>query len=164
MDYLNELIRVLNEEKKLYTKLTDLAHDKQQVIIANDVEKLADYLREEQDLIDKIEGIEKKRRQVVIGLCSELDIPDKELSFSKLRDFLDEGSRIKLDQLRTSLLKILEELHQTNETNRVLIEEALKINDFTIRILTQAVSPSSSTYTRAGVEENKSQHLIDKRV
>lgn len=164
MDYLNQLIQILSVEKKLYTELKELAQNKQKTIISNDVEQLAIYLSEEQSLIDQIEDVEKERRQAVIGLCTDLDITEKELSFTKLREYLDPVSRKKLDQFKTSLLEILEELGEVNETNRVLIQEAMKINDFTIRILTQASAPISSTYNRTGVDQAKSQNIIDKRV
>ncbi len=164
MDYLKELIRVLGIEKKLYLELTDMAKEKQKVIINNNIEQLANYLTQEQDLIADIENVEKERRQAVIGLCTELDMPDKELSFTKLRELLDESAKSKLDQFKESLLEVLEELHSVNETNRILIEEAMRINDFTLRLLTQAAMPSTKpTYTKTGVDKEKSQHLIDKR-
>lgn len=164
MDYLNELIRVLSVEKDLYSQLAELAHAKQKVIISNDVETLAEYLKEEQELIDNIEDVERDRRNAVIGLCNSLDISEKELSFSKLREYLDASSKAKLDQFKTSLLRILEELHNTNETNRMLIEEAMRINDFTVRVLTQATAPINPTYSKVGSNDNKPRHLIDKKV
>lgn len=161
---LNELIRVLTLEKKLYKDLANLAHDKQRLIIANDIEELAEVLKKEQELIDTIEATEKERRTAVINLCNELNISERELSFSKLREFLDEESRKKLDQFKSSLLEILDELQATNETNRELIEEAMRINDFTVRLITQAATPPSPTYGKAGYNDNKPQHLIDKKV
>lgn len=163
MNYLNELISILTVEKKLYTELTNLAHDKQKVIINNNVEQLADFLKKEQELIDEIESTEKERRNAVIGLCNELNISEKELSFSKLREYLDTSSRIKLDEFKKSLLVILEELHETNETNRMLIEEAMRLNDYSIRLLAQATTPISPIYSKEGANDNKPRHLIDKK-
>lgn len=160
---LNELIQVLTVEKKLYKELANLAHEKQKLIIANDVEVLAEVLKKEEELIDTIESTEKERRTAVISLCNELNISERELSFSKLREFLDDESRVKLDHFKASLIEILDELQFTNETNRTLIEEAMRINDFTIRLLTQATTPPSPTYGKAGYNENKPQHLIDKK-
>lgn len=160
---LHELIRVLTVEKKLYKDLADLAHVKQELIIANDIEELAEVLKQEQELIETIESTEKERRTAVINLCNELNISERELSFSKLREFLDESSRTKMDQFKASLMEILDELQATNETNRVLIEEAMRINDFTVRLITQATTPPNPTYGKSGYNENKPQHLIDKK-
>lgn len=164
MDHFNELIRILTLEKKLYSELASLAHEKQKVIIANDVQTLAEYLREEQELIDNIESVEKERRNTVIGLCSDLNISEKEISFSRLREFLDGPSQKRLDEFKNSLLTVLEELQGTNEINRMLIEEALRINDFTVRVLTQAATPAPGTYGKGGVNtQDKPLHLIDKK-
>ncbi|MCK4257405.1 MAG: flagellar protein FlgN [Halanaerobiales bacterium] len=164
MNHLNELLRVLAVEQGLYEELAVWAQKKQEVIIANDIDELAKCLKEEQELIEKIETVEKERRQSILGLSTVLNISEKELSFSKIRDFIDERSKEKLEQFRISLLQTLEKLNKTNDTNKMLIEEAMHINDFTIRTLTLATSPSSSTYGRKGVDDKKSQHLIDKRV
>lgn len=163
MDYLPELIRVLSLEKQLYEELTELAKAKQQVIIDNDVDKLTGYLSDEEQLIKEIEDIERKRRQVVVKLCTKLDISDKELSFSKLREYLDEQAKTQLDEFKTSLLEVLEELLSVNETNRMLVEEAMKLNDFTLRLFTQAIKPSISTYDKSGDDTEKGRPLVDKR-
>ncbi len=164
MNYFNELIRVLCVEEELYRELTMMAQKKQEVIIANDIDGLAKCLQNEQELIEKIENVEKERRQFILSLSTSLNISERELSFSKIKDFLDERSKEKLEKFRTNLLQTLETLNKVNETNKMLIEEAMNINEFTIRTLTQAASPSSSTYGKNGVDQNKSQHLIDKRV
>lgn len=163
MDHHNELIRILTLEKTLYTELANLAHAKQKVIIANEVQQLADLIKKEQDLIDHIESVEAERRTVVIGLCSDMNISEKELSFTRLREHLDESFRRKLDIFKTELMVVLEDLQTTNETNRMLIEEALRINDFTVRVLTQAATPAPTTYGKGGMNQESSLHLIDKK-
>ena len=163
MNNLNKLATVLEEEKGLYSELTQLAHDKQQVIINNDVEKLADYLRNEQELIEKIEKKEKERRRVVISLCSDIDMPEQDLSFSKLRDYINDDSKKELEELKSGLLEVLEELQRVNDANKKLIEEALNLNDFNVKILTEATSPSASTYSKKGSNGNKPRRLIDTR-
>ena len=163
MDHFNELIRVLTLEKKLYIELADLAQKKQKVIIANDVQQLAEYIKEEQELIERIEAVEAERRTAVIGLCSGMNISEKELSFSKLREHLNEDSQRKLDALKTELLEVLNQLQGINEVNRMLIEEALRINDFSVRVLTQAASPTPTTYGKGGFNQESSLHLIDKK-
>lgn len=163
MDYLKELIRVLGVEKRLYTELTELAEKKQKIIIANDIDGLVKCLEDEQELVASIEDVERERRQAVIGLGVAYDFSDKEISYSKLCGLLDQPSRVILAKFRDSLLEVLERLQQINDTNRVLIEEALKINDFTVRLITQAANPQTPIYSKDGVDKNKSKHLIDKR-
>lgn len=163
MDYLAELIRVLGLEKQLYQELTELAKAKQRVIIDNDIERLTAHLQDEEQLIKEIEEIERERRQVVVGLCTKLDISDKQLSFSRLREFLDEPAKTKLDEFKISLLEVLEELLAINETNRMLVEEAMKINDYTLRLFAQAMKPPVSTYDKSGDDTEKGRPLVDKR-
>lgn len=166
MNYLTHLIQILNNEKELYIELTEIAQEKQDVIITNDVEKLAECLKKEDHLIQEIEEAEKERRKVVIALCTDLDISDKELSFTKLREFINEDSRKYLDNLKQNLLEVLNRLHQINETNKLLIEQSLSINEYTLGLLTQARS-AQPTYTKEGsdnISSAKNIRLIDKKV
>lgn len=166
MNYLTQLIQILNTEKELYIELTELAQEKQDAIVNNEVEELAECLKKEDSLILEIEEAGRERRNVVIALCNELDINDKELSFTQLREFINEDARKYLDHLKQNLLEVLDRLHQINETNKLLIEQSLSINEYTLGLLTQ-VRNAQPTYTKEGSDYRPSEkniRLIDKKI
>ena len=80
---------VFVKEYEEYTLLYETVKAKQEAIINNDIEQLADILREEQSIIENIEELEEARQAVLNKLAEERkEERDKPLSFAGLMELV----------------------------------------------------------------------------
>ncbi len=149
------LHEVLEEEKGLYEQLVEMAKEKQEYIVKNDLDKLNQTIAQEDGLLGQINEQEKKRKDVVEELTGE------EKTFSEICRLAPADLTEKLRALRGELLLVLEELGEINSTNGRLIQDSMQINTMTLQALTSA--GEDSTYSQEGDKKAPSRTLFDKK-
>ncbi len=149
------LYGVLKKEKSLYETLLKLAKTKQEQIIANEVEALLETIEREKDILEKIEEEESKRAYYLESLA------ENGSSFPEICQRAGISTTGKLKGLRNDLLLLLDELAETNEINKRLLQDALGLNQMMFEGL--AEGPERGNYDPARPAEPSSM-LLDKRV
>lgn len=71
---MENLIDVLDSENAAYEKVAALSESKTSAIVAGDIENLGKIMEEEQEIVGKIQGMEKPG-MVVEALFQEMEIP-----------------------------------------------------------------------------------------
>ena len=157
---LNELVNILKEENRIYNNLLDIAEDKKETLINNEIETLFDHVESDREYIDQISDLEEKRLEIMDDIQENYGINSEELSYLEFVDELPDKWGEELNPVREDLLATLEEFHVINEENKKLIEEAVKFNKFSIDLIVDNLKKSEVTYH----DQNKNgPRLLDKR-
>ncbi|ACL70464.1 hypothetical protein Hore_17150 [Halothermothrix orenii H 168] len=155
-------LNLFKKEYELYCQLQDMAERKQEAIVDNNVEKLTEIMHNEQELIDKISDMEEKRRELLAEIAHKQGFEGDKISFQQLFTLFPEEDKAELKELKEDFLEVLSDLQTTNESNRQLIEDSLKINNFTLQLIRQAAG-KNVTYKKPGKKDEGSDHIIDRR-
>ncbi len=159
------LVMILEEEYDLYNKLVQLAAEKKETIIDNKIEELSELVQREDGIIDEIKEFETSRGEKITELCEVYGISADEVSFNQLLEYVTGSVREDLIDIREKLLEVIDNLNNMNEQNRLLIDEAIKLNQFSFNMIIKALEPANQTYDGKSDRSEKkvSSHLVDRR-
>ena len=136
----NDLEEVLATEIELAKALLDLHRRKQRVIIAFDGDMLAACLRQEQELLNPLEAVEKERVKLahaVVGLTTAKEGLNRQLP--------DSNDRV--SDLTERLREVVGQILAVNSLNKTLLEHSREFMRESLRLMT----------------ENYSYQLVDRR-
>ena len=161
---LSDLLDVLKREYEKYEKLQETADKKKDILVENEIEELADIVQKEDEIITEIEDLENKRTELLKTILDTSKIDEDELNYKELTSYLPDSWKEKFDPVRDRLLNIIELLHQKNEENRLLLQEAIKVNNFSINMLQKTLEPMNNTYNKKKKSETKQGYnIVDRR-
>ena len=146
---IEELIKVLGDEEKIYAEIIPLAEKKTRIIVNNDLQTLTGITEEEQLLVGKISKLEKKRREVIRNIGIVMNKKESELNFITIIELLkgQEKEQEELKKLHDRLKSTIELLSVLNERNQMLIKQSLEMIDFDINLLQSLrTSPGAGQY------------------
>ncbi len=148
---LDELIATLAEELKIYSELIPIAESKTAVIIKNDVVALEGITGEEEKVVEKITGLEKKRGDIMKNMRVVLNQEKSELRLPELIELLSgqPESQQELRRLQKELKDTLDRVKTINDHNSKLIQESLEINEFQLNIFRSTKSYYGNNYTKS---------------
>ncbi|MEJ6950163.1 flagellar protein FlgN [Natronospora cellulosivora (SeqCode)] len=158
------LLEVLKEEEKLYSKLLELANEKKEAIVANDIDNLSKLLQDDNEIISLLNQLDQERFELIKSICENKGVEKQDPSFKELIKLIPEPWQEPLSASRNKLLALIDELHEQNEQNKFLINEAIKLNNASVNMFLKAVEPENTTYNNKQKSvDNKSAHIIDRR-
>ena len=146
---IEELIKVLGDEEKIYAEIIPLAEKKTRIIVNNDLQSLTGITEEEQLLVGKISKLEKKRREVIRNIGIVMNKKESELNFITIIELLkgQEKEQEELKKLHDRLKSTIELLSVLNERNQMLIKQSLEMIDFDINLIQSLrTSPGAGQY------------------
>lgn len=134
---LNTLIELLERLDEVHNTMLDLAADKKQAIMDNNVDVLIDILNRESKLTKLIGQLEEQRILAAytvlqgVGIRSNLNLNLTELS----RLIFDPEDKARLLHIQQKLSGTLHHLKEANELNQKLIEQSLTFIDYSLDLL-----------------------------
>ena len=146
----------LSEQAELYNKLLTLEEKKQKALIKNEIQEIELITAQEEMFIIQVNRLEKERLMWAEQIGRELGKPPEDLTLAELAEHFPA-----LEEVRLGLDQVVIRLKEVHETNSQLLQQAMKIVDYTVGLLTHQ---ASNTYTYPGQrekEENKKRHLMD---
>lgn len=134
---IEELITVLEEEDTEYKKLTELSTEKTPVIVKGDLDKLKQITALEQERIEVLNHLEKRRTDVVKDIALVLGKNEEELTVRVIVELLDgqPKEQTRLSQVHDSLKQTLDNISRINDMNKNLITSSLEMTEFNINML-----------------------------
>ncbi|MGM0438537.1 MAG: flagellar protein FlgN [Bacillota bacterium] len=161
---IEELYNILSEEYELYQKLNKTASEKNEAIVENEIDDLAEVVENEDEFLKKIEELEEKRTKIIVNLAEKYDLKD-DFQYSNLINNFPEDWQDKFSEIRKKLLEVIDEIHEKNEENTMLLDEAIKLNNFSLNMLSKAVSPENGTYNKNQTSKKGKQNynIIDRQ-
>ena len=163
-DYIQDLCKILNKQYNIYKKLAELASEKEKTLLNNDAQKLSEIIKKEKTHLEDLEKYEDKRKDIIEQIAQKQSFDYDNLSFENLLSTLNNNQKNKLKTIRDKLLDIIKKLEEKNDTNRHLLEQALKLNNFSLKMFQQAMQPEQKTYNRPGEKnDDNGRNIIDRK-
>ena len=153
---MEEMISTLSQEKELYLALLPIAEEKTKAIVANDLEALQRITDKEQEAIDRVGALERKRTEVLNNMGIVLGRKPEELTLTELIKVAEKQPKAQADlrELKDALGKSVKRLADLNERNGALIRQSLEMIEFNMNLLQSTRMVQGNNYTRnAGESE-----------
>lgn len=148
---LENLIDVLDREHFEYEKLVILAEKKTSIIVKGDVESLSNITEDEQEIVGRIQTMEKQRMKVLADVAN---VVNRDVETLKLIDLIQMLEKVpqqqeKLRDLQERLKQTTEKLKSQNEKNQLLLVEKLEMVDFNLNMIRAMKSaPQTANYSK----------------
>ena len=150
-EVLNQLLANLRETHKVYASLLEIAEQKQQHILHNDIAGLRKDLQLEERLAGEGTRLSGERRAVHRRSCIALNAPESTEALEDLCRYMPAPWRDRFEAKRTDLRRTLERLHSVNRMNVSLVNSSLDLMEGLLAALfgTERVSAYGRTGVRA---------------
>ena len=147
-----ELVNVLDAEKKIYTTLVGYEERKKDVLIAADVATLEEITTKEQLAGDDLIAYSNKQIQILKDIATVLGRTDGKMTVTRLISLLDTQPKVQeqLTEARDSLLNAANQMKTLSDQNAILIRQAIELNEFDMTLfksLRQA--PETANYDKS---------------
>nr|WP_103237665.1 flagellar protein FlgN [Acetatifactor muris] len=148
---MENLIQVLGQECMEYEGLLTLSRQKTQIIASANLEELQKITDDEQEVVDRLNRLEKKRVEVTVDIANVLNRDVESLKLSNLVEMMSARpeEQAKLAEAHQKLKTAVGELRRINEQNKELLESAVEMVEFEMNLLQAAkAAPETANYTR----------------
>ena len=148
---MENLIQVLGQECMEYEGLLTLSRQKTQIIASANLEELQKITDDEQEVVDRLNRLEKKRVEVTVDIANVLNRDVESLKLSNLVEMMSTRpeEQAKLAEAHQKLKTAVGELRRINEQNKELLESAVEMVEFEMNLLQAAkAAPETANYTR----------------
>lgn len=160
-----DLIQLLKAEYRHYLQLKELADQKKEAIVDNNVDSLSDLIKKEENIIGELQDMEEDRTALIVDMAGQNEIDTEDFHFSNIIETSPEDLQEDLIDIREKLLVVIDDLHEQNQQNRMLLEEAMKLNKFSLNVMMKFLEPDSHIYEQkpGKSEGNKTVHIVDRK-
>ena len=165
---MENLIDVLRKESSEYEELLKLSREKTPIIVSGNLENLQKITDEEQELVSRINHLDKKRMEVTADIANVLN---KDVTALKLKNLIEMLSgraeeANSLTEVHDRLQSVVRELQRVNEHNSELLQESLEMIAFEMNLVqSMKTAPETANYNRgaysAGDTMGVSSHGFD---
>lgn len=148
---MENLIDVLDSENAAYEKVAALAESKTSAIVAGDIENLGKIMEEEQEIVGKIQGMEKQRDKFLADIANVVNRDVETLKLIDLIQMLESmpDQQQKLKDVQKRLRGTIDKLREANGKNQLLLAERLDMVDFNLNMIRAMKSaPQTANYSK----------------
>ncbi len=148
---MENLIDILGRESTEYEGLLEISQRKTPIIVSGNLEDLQKITDEEQNVVNKLNVLERERVQVTKDIATVLNRDVSKLTLTNLIGLLqarpaEQGA---LAELHDRLHRTVHELQRVNEQNGSLLKDALEMVEFEINMLQASrLAPETANYNR----------------
>ena len=149
---MENLIEVLGQESEEYEGLLALSQKKMRIIAGANLEDLQKITDDEQEVVSRLNRLEKRRIEVAADIANVLNKDVETLKLTNLIEMLSArpAEQAALAAVHDRLKSVVREVQRTNEQNRELLEEALELVNFEMNMLqAYKAAPETANYTRS---------------
>ncbi len=148
---MENLIDVLDGENTEYEKLVLLSESKTSAIVAGDIESLGKIMEEEQDIVGRIQGMEKKRDRFLADIANVVNRDVETLKLIDLIQMLESmpDQKQRLVDVQKQLRITIDKLKEANSRNQMLLAERLDMVNFNLDMIRAMKSaPQTANYNK----------------
>mgnify|MGYP002516953917 CR=1 FL=1 len=151
---MENLMDVLEQEQLVYEELLQLSMKKTPILIKGDTEALQKITDEEQDVIDKVNHLDKQRQEVMKDIANVINKDVETLKIVHLIQMLEQRpqEQKRLSQINDKLKETVDRMRQINEQNKTLIESSLEMVTFDLNLLQGLKrAPETANYNKGAL-------------
>ena len=148
---IDELISILNEELEVYNDFIPVCSKKTEIIIQNKVDEIQEISMQEQEYLDRIALLEKKRVTVMKNMADVTGKDYEQLSIASVIRMIDKqpNEQKKLSEIHDNLKSTTRKLVDINNHNKSLIQQSLEMIEFNMNFIQSTwMSPGNNNYDR----------------
>lgn len=148
---MENLIDVLDRECGEYEGLLEVSQRKTPIIVSGDLEKLQKITDEEQEMVNRLNRLERRREEVTADIATVLNKDVAQLTLTNLIGMLAgrPSEQNALAVAHDRLQRSVRELRHVNEQNGSLLRDALEMVEFEISMLQAAkAAPETANYNK----------------
>lgn len=148
---IEDLIHTLEQECEVYNQLIPIAEKKTKFIISNNLTELQKITDQEQNMIDIILNIEKKREEVVNNIGIVINKDPRTINLKTIIEVLEKQPKEQkqLSEIHDNLKKTIQRLVDINNHNKSLIQQSLEMIEFNMNFIQSTrMSPGNLSYNR----------------
>ena len=158
-EVLQNLHENLKQQVKLYEEFHTQERGKQKALLQNNLQEIEVITAREEHLLLEASRLEKERLLWAEHIGRDFRKAPEDLTLAELAEHFPvlEGVRLELD-------RVVGNLQEVQELNNQLLQQAMKIVEFTVGLLTHQ---QNNTYTHPGQRENegnKKRQIMDWRI
>lgn len=153
---MNELISIFEKQIKLHQSLLAVLMEEKTSIVESNLIELNNANGEKETLILKIKNLEDNRLNLVVKIAEALSEDSQNLTLKRLCEIIEEPHSTRLDDCRSRLILLTDNVRKSNEENKVLLTQAVELVRGSFMLLDNLMS-SNSVYYRTGEIGNKGQ-------
>ena len=160
---LENLIDVLDRENAAYERVAVLAESKTSAIVAGDIENLGKIMEEEQEIVGKIQGMEKQRDKFLADIANVVNRDVETLKLIDLIQMLESmpDQQQKLKDVQKRLRETIDKLRETNGKNQMLLSERLDMVNFNLDMIRAMKSaPQTANYSKNAYTNGQSLGIL----
>ena len=147
---IDNLIETLTKENEEYETLLNLSTEKTGVIVKSDIEALNAIVQEEQNVVERINSLEKKRTEITGDIGIVLNRNPKDLTLPKLIELLAGQPKEceALKRIHDTLSDTMDRMVRVNDSNKTLLNEALEMLQFEMNLIhSMKQAPATANYS-----------------
>jgi flagellar biosynthesis/type III secretory pathway chaperone len=148
---LENLIDVLGRETQEYETLVTFAEQKTPAIVKGDIESLKKITEDEQEVVGRIQKMEKQRNKFLADIANVVNKDVETLKLTNLVQMLESipDQQQKLIAVHERLKKTTQSLSELNDRNQMLIADKLEMVDFNLNMIRNLKSaPQTANYSK----------------
>ena len=149
---MDDLVKVLVEEKTLYEKLADLSEEMKQAIIISDVPVVEQKTAEQQDATTDLQNLDRKRADIMRNVAVVLNKKPQDIKVSTLIEDLSGQPELKaqMTKAREELIAAMDRLKRVNSQNQALLTQAMELMEFDLNLYrSMKQAPETANYNRS---------------
>ncbi|MBR1691950.1 MAG: flagellar protein FlgN [Lachnospiraceae bacterium] len=149
---MENLLDVLEQEDAVYSQLLQLSMKKTPIIIKGDITSLETITDEEQNVVDRINYLEKQREEVMKDIANVLNKDVTTLKLVHLVEMLKSQPKeqARLSAINDKLKNTTGQMRRVNEQNKELLTNALEMVEFDLNLLKGLrAAPETANYNQA---------------
>ena len=151
------LIDVLEKENTEYENLLQLSMEKTGIIVENDIEALSKMIVKEQQVVERINALERKRTDATNDIAMVLNRKPDTLTLEHLAELLA-GQKKECEALKNvhdRLKKTLGSMVRVNDSNKELLRESIDMVEFEINLMQSLrQAPATANYSGTGYTQD----------
>lgn len=159
----DDLLLILTKERDIYQEALGIAEEKQRVIIDGKMKELEKMTSREQALVASLIKLENMRGKVLDDLIRALQAEHVN-TLTDLLQYLDEGSKQKIELVKNELSQSVFKLKDKNELNGKLLEQSLDLIHLNIELMNSLESDGRYTQDAADTKVKSKSSIFDAKV
>lgn len=159
---IEELTSTLKAELEIYRQLLPLEKKKTGVIMKNDLIALEQLTSKEQQFMDEIATLERKRIQVVNNIATVTNKKASDIKIEVIIKLLDSQPvlQAELSKIHDNLKDVVHQIKGINIHNKSLIEQSLELIEFNMNFIQSTrMSPGTNNYTNQAASADMPQGI-----
>ena len=162
---MENLIEMLGQESSEYEGLLELSQKKTPIIVSGDLEELQKITDDEQEVVSRINRLEKKRMEVTADIANVLNKDVENLKLVNLIEMLAgrPKEQAQLAETHDRLQTSVRGLQRINEQNRELLTNALEMVEFEMNLIhASKAAPATANYTKTAYNTGDTMGVVSR--